>query len=56
MLDEECAEFHKDKNVEELADIMEVVYALAKILSYFCPKFTLGLTATPERTDGADLL
>lgn len=29
-LDEECAEFHKDKNVEELADIMEVVYALAK--------------------------
>ena len=29
-LDEECAEFHKDKNVEELADIMEVVYALAE--------------------------
>jgi Uncharacterized conserved protein len=29
-LDEECAEFHKDKNVEELADIMEVVYALAR--------------------------
>ena len=28
-LDEECAEFHKDMNVEELADIMEVVYALA---------------------------
>ena len=29
-LDEECSEFHKDKNVEELADIMEVVYALAE--------------------------
>ena len=26
------------------------------ILTYFRPKFTLGLTATPERTDGADLL
>ena len=31
-LDEECAEFHKDKNVEELADIMEVVYALTKAI------------------------
>ena len=28
-LDEEVAEFHKDKTVEELADILEVVYALA---------------------------
>ena len=27
-----------------------------KILTYFKPKFTLGLTATPERADGADLL
>lgn len=27
-----------------------------KVLSYFQPKFTLGLTATPERTDGEDLL
>ena len=31
-LDEECAEFHKDKNVEELADIMEIVYALAEAI------------------------
>ena len=29
-LDEEVAEFHKDKNVEELADILEVVYALTE--------------------------
>lgn len=28
-LDEEVAEFHADKNPEELADILEVVYALA---------------------------
>ena len=27
-----------------------------KILSYFKPKFTLGLTATPDRTDGENLL
>lgn len=27
-----------------------------RILGYFKPKFTLGLTATPERTDGEDLL
>ena len=27
-----------------------------KVLSYFQPRFTLGLTATPERTDGEDLL
>lgn len=28
-LDEEVAEFHHDGNAEELADILEVVYALA---------------------------
>lgn len=28
-LDEEVAEFHRDKTPEELADILEVVYALA---------------------------
>ena len=29
-LDEEGAEYHADKNLEELADILEVVYALAQ--------------------------
>ena len=28
-LDEEVGEFHRDRNIEELADILEVVYALA---------------------------
>lgn len=28
-LDEEVGEYHRDKNPEELADILEVVYALA---------------------------
>ncbi len=29
-LDEEVGEYHRDKTVEELADILEVVYALAE--------------------------
>ena len=29
-LDEETAEYHASKNVEELADILEVLYALAE--------------------------
>ena len=29
-LDEEVGEYHKDKTAEELADILEVVYALAE--------------------------
>ena len=29
-LDEELAEYHKDQTVEELADMMEVIYAAAK--------------------------
>lgn len=31
-LDEEVAEFHRDRNIEELADILEVVLALAETL------------------------
>ena len=31
-LDEEVAEFHSDRNAEELADILEVVYALAEAI------------------------
>ena len=33
-LDEEVAEFHRDNNIEELADILEVVYALAETDGY----------------------
>lgn len=28
-LNEECAEYQADKNIEELADILEVIYAIA---------------------------
>lgn len=37
-LDEETAEFHKEKNLEELADILEVVYALAEAQGYSSEK------------------
>ena len=33
-LDEELAEYHKDHNIEELADLLEVLYAAAKARGY----------------------
>ena len=33
-LNEETAEFQKERNLEELADILEVVYALSENLGY----------------------
>ena len=33
-LDEEVREFHSEKNLEELADILEVVYALAENIGH----------------------
>lgn len=33
-LDEEVAEYHKDQNLEELADILEILYAATKAREY----------------------
>lgn len=33
-LDEELAEYHKDQNIEELADLLEVIYAAAMARGY----------------------
>ena len=33
-LDEELAEYHRDQNIEELADLMEVIYAAALARGY----------------------
>lgn len=33
-LDEELAEYHKDQTIEELADLMEVIYAAAVARGY----------------------
>ena len=33
-LDEELAEYHEEQNIEELADLLEVLYATAKAKGY----------------------
>lgn len=33
-LDEELCEYHKDQNIEELADLLEVIYAAAQARGY----------------------
>lgn len=33
-LDEELAEYHKEQNIEELADLVEVIYAAAEARGY----------------------
>ena len=33
-LDEEIAEYHQDKNIEELADLLEVIYSATKARGY----------------------
>ena len=33
-LDEELAEYHQDQNIEELADLLEVIYAAAQARGY----------------------
>jgi len=33
-LDEELAEYHSDQNIEELADLVEVIYAAARARGY----------------------
>ena len=33
-LDEELAEYHQEQNIEELADLLEVLYAAAKARGY----------------------
>ena len=33
-LEEELAEYHQEQNIEELADLLEVLYATAKVRGY----------------------
>jgi len=47
-LDEEVGEYHRDKTVEELADILEVVYALAQANGYSVQEL---LTAYQKKHD-----
>ena len=48
-LDEEVGEYHKERNLEELADILEVVYALAEAIG--CSKEELQAVYEKKHTD-----
>ena len=45
-LDEELTEYHQDQNIEELADLMEVIYACAAARGY--PKEELEAVRTEK--------
>ena len=51
-LDEEVAEFHKDQNIEELADILEVVLALNDSLGYSREELELAYLEKHEARGG----
>ena len=50
-LDEEVNEYHRDKNAEELADILEVVFALAATLGV-SPEELLKICAQKRQDRG----
>lgn len=48
-LDEELAEYHSDQNIEELADLMEVIYAAAVARGYTIEQLEQVRTAKAEK-------
>ena len=48
-LDEELAEYHEDQNIEELADLMEVIYAAAEARGYSVEKLEAVRIAKAEK-------
>jgi superfamily II DNA or RNA helicase/diadenosine tetraphosphate (Ap4A) HIT family hydrolase len=50
--------FHRDEFDYVVVDEFHHAFARSyrSLINYFAPKFLLGLTATPERTDGGNLL
>ena len=53
-LDEEVAEFHEGGSLEELADILEVVYALAKTKGCSLERFLREYQRKHEQRGGFD--
>lgn len=51
-LDEELKEYHKDQNIEELADLMEIIYAAAKAQGY-SPEQLEDIRAAKAKKNGA---
>ena len=53
-LDEELAEYHKDKNIEELADLLEVIYAATKARGYSIGELEKVRIEKTEKRGGFD--
>ena len=53
-LDEELAEYHKDKNIEELADLLEVIYAATKVRGYSIEDLEKVRAEKAEKRGGFD--
>lgn len=53
-LDEELAEYHKDKNLEELADLLEVIYAATKARGYSIEELEKVQVEKVEKRGGFD--
>lgn len=51
-LDEELAEYHKDQNVEELVDLIEVIYAAAIARGYTIEQLENVRTEKAEKRGG----
>ncbi|MBO4807546.1 MAG: nucleoside triphosphate pyrophosphohydrolase [Lachnospiraceae bacterium] len=51
-LDEELAEYHKDQNIEELADLLEVLYAVAKARGYTLEELEEARVKKSEKRGG----
>jgi predicted house-cleaning noncanonical NTP pyrophosphatase (MazG superfamily) len=48
-LNEECAEYQADKSIEELADMLEVIYAIAKVRGYSISELENACTEKAEK-------
>ena len=53
-LDEELAEYHKDKNLEELADLLEVIYAATKARGHSIEELEKVRTEKAEKRGNFD--
>lgn len=53
-LDEELEEYHKDKNIEELADLLEVIYAATKARGYSIEELERIRVEKAEKRGGFD--
>ena len=51
-LDEELEEYHKDQNIEELADLLEVIYAAAEARGYSAEQLETVRTEKAEKRGG----